>query len=40
MRSIVTPWEDNLAPSDAFRGPLAESFKLIEIIRNYQLNNK
>lgn len=40
MRSMVTPWVDNLALSDAFRGPLAESFKLVEIIRNYQLNNK
>lgn len=37
---MVTPWVDNLALSDAFRGPLAESFKLVEIIRNYQLNNK
>jgi len=37
---MVTPWSDNLVLSDAFRGPLAESFKLVEIIRNYQLNNK
>lgn len=40
MRSMVTPWSDNLVLSDAFRGPLAESFKLVEIIRNYQLDNK
>lgn len=40
MRSMVTPWLDNLILSDAFRGPLAESFKLVEIIRNYQLDNK
>jgi len=40
MRSMVTPWMDNLDLSDAFRGPLAESFKLVEIIRNYQLENK
>lgn len=40
MRSMVTPWLDDLVLSDAFRGPLAESFKLVEIIRNYQLNNK
>lgn len=40
MRSMVTPWLDNLVLSDAFRGPLAESFKLVEIIRNYQLDNK
>lgn len=40
MRSMVTPWENNLLLSDAFRGPLAESFKLVEAIRNYQLNNK
>jgi len=37
---MVTPWLDNLVLSDAFRGPLAESFKLVEIIRNYQLDNK
>lgn len=40
MRSMVTPWLDNLVLSDAFRGPLAESFKLVDIIRNYQLDNK
>lgn len=40
VRSMVHPWVDNLVLSDAFRGPLAESFKLVEIIRNYQLNNK
>jgi len=40
MRSMVTPWLDDLVLSDAFRGPLAESFKLVEIIRNYQLDNK
>ncbi|VVC36005.1 Hypothetical protein CINCED_3A010085 [Cinara cedri] len=37
---MVNPWMDNLASSDAFRGPLAESFKLVETIRNYQLDNK
>lgn len=40
MRSMVTPWVDDFVPSDAFRGPLAESFKLVETIRNYQLENK
>lgn len=40
MRSMVTPWVDNLGLSDAFRGPLAESFKLVDIVRNYQLDNK
>lgn len=37
---MVTPWVDDLVSSDAFRGPLAESFKLVEILRNYQLENK
>ncbi|XP_050523788.1 sterol regulatory element-binding protein cleavage-activating protein isoform X2 [Daktulosphaira vitifoliae] len=40
MRSMVTPWTEDLVLSDAFRGPLAESFKLVEIIRNYQFEKK
>lgn len=40
MRSMVTPWVDDFVPSDAFRGPLSESFKLVDTIRNYQLDNK
>lgn len=39
MKSTVGPWNDHLLLMDAFRGPLAESFKLAEIIHNYQHNN-
>lgn len=40
MKSTVGPWNDDLLLMDAFRGPLAESFKLSEIIHNYQHNNR
>ncbi|XP_055621580.1 sterol regulatory element-binding protein cleavage-activating protein isoform X2 [Toxorhynchites rutilus septentrionalis] len=36
MRSSVIPWEENMLLTDAFRGPLYEVFKLIEIIRNHE----
>lgn len=36
MRSSVVPWEDGLQLMDAYRGPLYEVFKLIEIIRNHE----
>ncbi|XP_065216116.1 sterol regulatory element-binding protein cleavage-activating protein [Planococcus citri] len=39
LKSTVSPWTEDLLLTDAFRSPLAESFKLTEIIRNYQLNN-
>ncbi|XP_062563503.1 sterol regulatory element-binding protein cleavage-activating protein [Armigeres subalbatus] len=40
MRSSVAPWEDGLQLTDAFRGPLYEVFKLIEIIRNHEDESK
>ncbi|XP_058827958.1 sterol regulatory element-binding protein cleavage-activating protein [Topomyia yanbarensis] len=40
MRSSVVPWEDDLQLTDAFRGPLYEVFKLIEIIRNHEDDSK
>ncbi|XP_012288280.1 sterol regulatory element-binding protein cleavage-activating protein [Orussus abietinus] len=36
LRVGVVPWMEDLALSDAFRGPLYEVFNLLEIIRNYQ----
>lgn len=36
LRVGVVPWANDLALSDAFRGPLYEVFNLLEIIRNYQ----
>ncbi|XP_058116606.1 sterol regulatory element-binding protein cleavage-activating protein isoform X2 [Anopheles coustani] len=36
MRTSVVPWEDDLLLTDAFRGPLYEVFKLVEIIRNHE----
>ncbi|XP_063231759.1 sterol regulatory element-binding protein cleavage-activating protein [Bacillus rossius redtenbacheri] len=39
MKTAVSPWADDLVLTDAFRAPLAEVFKLVEIIRNYQQDN-
>lgn len=36
LRVGVIPWKNDLALSDAFRGPLYEVFNLLEIIQNYQ----
>ncbi|XP_049292786.1 sterol regulatory element-binding protein cleavage-activating protein isoform X1 [Anopheles funestus] len=36
MRTSVVPWEEDLLLTDAFRGPLYEVFKLVEIIRNHE----
>lgn len=36
IRIAVMPWESDLTLGDAFRGPIYESFKLLEVIRNYQ----
>lgn len=36
LRVGVVPWAEDLALSDAFRGPLYEIFNLLEIIQNYQ----
>lgn len=30
------PWGPDLALGDAFRAPLYEAFKLLEVVRNYQ----
>ncbi|XP_055613113.1 sterol regulatory element-binding protein cleavage-activating protein [Uranotaenia lowii] len=40
LRSAVVPWEEDLLLTDAFRGPLYEVFKLIEIIRNHEDESK
>uniref|UniRef100_A0A2M4A5S6 Sterol regulatory element-binding protein cleavage-activating protein n=1 Tax=Anopheles triannulatus TaxID=58253 RepID=A0A2M4A5S6_9DIPT len=40
LRSSVVPWEDDLLLTDAFRGPLYEVFKLVEMIRNHEDANK
>ncbi|XP_055531679.1 sterol regulatory element-binding protein cleavage-activating protein [Wyeomyia smithii] len=40
MRSSVVPWEDDLLLTDAFRGPLYEVFKLVEIISNHEDDSK
>lgn len=38
LRSVVLPWNKDLALTDAFRGPLFEVFKLLEIINNHETN--
>lgn len=40
VKSTVAPWSENLILTDAFRGPLAESFKLVELVHNYQHSNR
>ncbi|XP_034230725.1 sterol regulatory element-binding protein cleavage-activating protein isoform X1 [Thrips palmi] len=40
LKTAVSPWNDNLVLTDAFRGPLSEVFKLLENIRNYELENR
>lgn len=36
MRSSVLPWNDDMQVMDAFRAPLYEIFKLLEIVRNHE----
>ncbi|ALC41168.1 SCAP [Drosophila busckii] len=36
LRASVQPWNDEMQLMDAFRAPLYEVFKLIEIVRNHQ----
>ncbi|KAJ8958883.1 hypothetical protein NQ318_019651 [Aromia moschata] len=36
LRVAVLPWESELTLGDAFRAPLYEAFKLLEVVRNYQ----
>lgn len=38
LRSVVLPWNKELALTDAFRGPLFEVFKLLEVINNHETN--
>lgn len=38
MRSIVLPWSKEMNLTDAFRAPLFEVFKLLEIINNHETN--
>jgi len=40
MRTTVSPWTEDLVLTDAFRAPLAEVFRLLELIHNYQLENR
>ncbi|GAB0092076.1 Sterol regulatory element-binding protein cleavage-activating protein [Sergentomyia squamirostris] len=39
LRASVTPWRSNLILMDAYRAPLAEAFKLLEIIRNHEVED-
>ncbi|XP_026284817.1 sterol regulatory element-binding protein cleavage-activating protein isoform X1 [Frankliniella occidentalis] len=36
IKTAVSPWNDKLVLTDAFRGPLSEVFALLETIRNYE----
>ncbi|XP_077302118.1 SREBP cleavage activating protein isoform X2 [Arctopsyche grandis] len=36
FKTGVWPWRDELKSSDAFRAPLQEVFRLVEVIRNHQ----
>lgn len=36
LRSSVIPWKKNLLLTDAYRAPLHEIFKLLEIVRNHE----
>lgn len=38
LRTSVIPWKKNLLLTDAYRGPLHEIFKLLEIVRNHEDN--
>lgn len=40
MRVAVMPWDRDMKLGDAFRGPLYEVFKVLEVIRNYQDDNR
>uniref|UniRef100_A0A8D8Y4M7 Sterol regulatory element-binding protein cleavage-activating protein n=1 Tax=Cacopsylla melanoneura TaxID=428564 RepID=A0A8D8Y4M7_9HEMI len=39
LRGTVSPWTNDLILTDAIRAPLAESFKLVELISNFQDKN-
>lgn len=36
LKSTVLPWGPELHLGDAFRAPLYEAFKLLDVVRNYQ----
>lgn len=36
LKVTVLPWEADLTLGDGFRAPLYESFKLLDIVRNYE----
>lgn len=40
LKTTVSPWNEQLVLTDAFRGPLSEVFTLLETIRNYELENR
>lgn len=40
MKAAVSPWTDDMMLTDAFRAPLAEVFRLLEVIQNYQGSNR
>ncbi|XP_067004981.2 sterol regulatory element-binding protein cleavage-activating protein isoform X2 [Anabrus simplex] len=39
IKTAVCPWTEDMVLTDAFRAPLAEVFKLLEVVRNYQHEN-
>lgn len=39
-RGAVLPWENDSTLADAFRAPLYEAFKLLEVVRNFQDEQK
>lgn len=40
LRSSVLPWTEEMQLMDAFRAPLHEVFKLLEIVRNHESKEK
>lgn len=36
IKTAVIPWSEDLHIGDAFRAPLYEAFKLLDVVRNYQ----
>lgn len=39
VKAAVSPWQPNLLLMDAFRSPLAESFRITEIVGNHQFTD-
>lgn len=39
LKVAVLPWEADLTVGDAFRAPLYEAFKVLDVVRNYQDKN-